>query len=87
VIKNDTFEIWGKYHQELVDKYIPLSSGNSFKNKYDGCHLRVFDQPMHHNLTKCTEWVYSKEYFGTTLATEVNTYPPTKYLKRFFHFC
>jgi hypothetical protein len=72
MLNNDTYEIWGEHHQELVDKYIPLSSVNSYKSKYDGCNLKILNE--HYNLTKCTEWVYSKEYFGTTLATEVNIF-------------
>jgi hypothetical protein len=71
MLSNDTYEVWGKYHQELVDQYIPLSSAKSYKGKYDGCNIRVFNPASQANLTKCTEWVYSKQYFGTTLSTEV----------------
>ncbi|RNA15634.1 Organic cation transporter [Brachionus plicatilis] len=70
---NDTYEIQSDYHQELIDTFIPESK-NSFKEKYDTCNLRVFNKTDKANssLTKCSEWVYSKEYFESTLMSDWN---------------
>lgn len=69
---NDTYEIQNKYHEQIIDRYIPESK-DSFKEKYDTCVLRVFNQTDKDNssLVKCNEWVYSKQYFEKTLMSDV----------------
>lgn len=69
---NDTYEIQNDFHKNLVDKYIPRSSDNSYRDKYDKCRIKVFNGEKKFNLTKCENWVYSKKYFDNTLVTEVN---------------
>lgn len=69
---NDTYEIQSEYHQTLVDKYIPRSSANSYKDIYDKCRIKNYIDEKKFNLTKCKNWVYSKKYFDKTLVTEVN---------------
>ncbi|RNA13310.1 organic cation transporter -like [Brachionus plicatilis] len=37
---NDTYEIQNDFHKNLVDKYIPRSSDNSYRDKYDKCRIK-----------------------------------------------
>jgi hypothetical protein len=69
-LTNDTYEIWGDFQKELVDKYIPLNDKSS-KDPYDKCILKVFSNETDFSLQKCNEWVYSQKYFGQTLITKV----------------
>ncbi|RMZ92891.1 organic cation transporter -like, partial [Brachionus plicatilis] len=70
--ENDTYEIQNDYHQSLVDNYIPLLSDQSFKGIYDKCNIKSFPNKNNFSLDQCNEWVYSKQYFQTTLITEWN---------------
>lgn len=70
---NDTYEIIDSNQQQQVNKYIPLSGG-SVRGKYDSCYLKSYeDQATSDNFTlvKCTEWVFSKEYFESTIVSDV----------------
>ncbi|RMZ97215.1 organic cation transporter -like [Brachionus plicatilis] len=71
--ENDTYEIQSEYHKQLIDKYIPKSKSGSFKNEYDYCNLKAFNQNSSNStLIKCDKWVYSKKYFESTLTSDWN---------------
>ena len=86
-MENDTYESMGKWHDELIKKYIPPSK-DSFKTTLDKCNLKIFlqDESLlpelesslsydsaqnNFTLIKCNQWVYSKKYFESTLNSEV----------------
>lgn len=72
-LDNDTYEIWGSWHQEQVEKYIPpAEKSQALKGPYDRCTLRVFQPNGSSTIEKCHQWVYSRKYFEETLMTEVN---------------
>ncbi|RMZ96378.1 organic cation transporter -like [Brachionus plicatilis] len=71
---NDTYEIQNENHQSLIDKFIPFLSDKSFKGIYEGCTVKTFMNSSSSNnftINYCSEWVFSKEYFESTLVTEV----------------
>lgn len=72
---NDTYEISGDYHSNLVQKYIPLSKENSLNEIYDNCHLISYENVTEagnvSKLVECDEWVYSKEFYERTIISEV----------------
>ena len=78
-LENDTYEIMGEWHRELVDKYVPKASGKSFKGPYDTCNLKVYfndtdtnnEYSMNFTANKCDKWVYSKKYYESTLNSHV----------------
>jgi hypothetical protein len=77
-LSNDTYEVWNAEHQYLVNQYVPLSKDNAFKDIYNKCNLKVFNNETidianstGFRLEKCSEWVFSKKYFDNTLGTEV----------------
>ena len=72
---NDTFEIQNENHQLIVDKYIPLDMNLLSNMNYDQCQIRtLFPNEPENNLTitKCNEWVFSREYFDHTIVTDVS---------------
>ncbi len=71
-LDNDTYEIVDEHHLNLVKKYIPLST-SSIKEDYDNCNLKSVNSSSNQNLTKCSRWVFSKQYFEKTIVTEVST--------------
>lgn len=82
--ENDTYEIQGGYHQSLVDLYIPLSTDKSFKGIYDKCNVKSFMNKTNFTVEQCNEWVYSKQYFQSTIITEVLSIFQKKNLFYFF---
>ena len=76
---NDTYEIWNEEHKKIIEKYIPPNEAGSIKEEYDTCHYRLYfnesieilSNKTNFTLVKCHEWVYSKQYFESTLITEV----------------
>jgi OCT family organic cation transporter-like MFS transporter 4/5 len=76
-LDNDTYEIWNSAHQELVNKHVPLNKENAYKDAYNRCFIKSYLNDTSENgtdfkLEKCVEWVYSKKYFDSTLATKVS---------------
>jgi hypothetical protein len=73
---NDTFEIQGRFHEKLVNEYIPLSS-NHILSAYDKCNLKNFtvsnDTSSNFSLVHCNEWIYSTEYYKETFVSEEHT--------------
>lgn len=70
--ENDTYEIQDNYHQSLIDMYIPISGDKSLKGIYEKCKIKSYQNTSNNfTLNQCTEWVYSKQYFQSTLITEV----------------
>jgi hypothetical protein len=69
--ENDTFAIQSQYHQELIDQNIPIV--NSSSPKYDKCNLKVSNSSDESDirLEKCRSWVFSDEYYGKTITTDV----------------
>ncbi len=50
-----------------------MNMENSYKGIYASCRLKGLSLNKNSSfLIKCTEWVYSKEYFKSTLFSEVN---------------
>jgi hypothetical protein len=76
-LANDTYEIWGPYQQELIDKYIPLNHDPNINEFFDKCHVKSFfnesfsNNTSNYTLNTCSEYVYSKKYYESTLVTEV----------------
>jgi hypothetical protein len=80
---NDTYEVTGETHQELINKYIPLNKDGSFDRcwvKYDKSEIDTiidydddFDRFKYPNFTlrHCNKWVYSKQYHQETIVTKV----------------
>lgn len=71
-LANDTYEIQGDWHQALVNKYVPLDKLDAFKSKYDKCNLYAYSDTGNVTKQKCDAYVYSKQYFESTLITDVN---------------
>ena len=64
-LSNDTYKIFNHSHLELVKYHIPLSKGSN--QTLERCLIHVNnDKPE-----KCNNWVYSNEYYESTLVTEV----------------
>merc|ERR1712127_819080 len=84
---NDTYEIMSDQHMSLVQKYIPEPDHRDFAHLYDKCQIKSYTAIAHETspssspaadngtssfqLVKCNEWVYSREYFGRTLITDI----------------
>lgn len=71
-LANDTYEIQGDWHQALVNKYVPLDKLDAFKSKYDKCNLYAYSDTGNVTKQKCDAYVYSKQYFESTLITDWN---------------
>lgn len=85
--ENDTYEIQNDHHQKLIDTFIPSSSkslktkynqcelkiGPSITNSSDLFTEDYLNTITNQNYTleKCNEWVYSKEYFESTIISDV----------------
>lgn len=71
--ENDTYEIHNEHHQGLVEKFIPTLNDKSFKGIYEKCNIKLYlnNSSKNFTLSQCNEWVFSKEYFESTLVTEV----------------
>lgn len=65
-LENDTWEIQGDWHQDLVNTYIPPSLD------YDYNRCNVYKNGLNTSQVKCTEWVYSKEVFEESFTSEQN---------------
>lgn len=61
----------GEWHSNAINNYIPLANDKSVKNKYDKCHLKRATVNDSFILEKCNEYVYSREYFQSTLISDV----------------
>jgi hypothetical protein len=73
---NDTYEIQNEYHFNLVELYI-VPPKDAFSGKYDGCQRKNYSRSngdLNYTLDSCTQWVYSKEYFGESMVTKVRLY-------------
>ena len=72
-LANDTYEIADSIHLELVKTFIPPPKSKSFTSDYDKCNIKVYsgNDSDSYTLEKCQKWVYSKKYFGETLASKV----------------
>jgi OCT family organic cation transporter-like MFS transporter 4/5 len=76
-LDNDTYEIQGTVHSDLIHKYIPLDKDGN----YDQCHVYGIHQsatefdndsrPINASKIKCSAWVYSKDLFHDTFVTKV----------------
>ncbi len=72
---NDTYELWHgdhQFHKEMIDKYIPHLPDNK-------CNLKFYPNETQNSsgfyeLRKCNEWVYSKDYFDSTITSDVNSF-------------
>ena len=69
---NDTFEIQNAEHQKLIDKFIPAPDKAGLANKYDQCKIKNFSSNINFTIVSCDKWVYSKEFFGDSMITEVS---------------
>ncbi|XP_053397966.1 organic cation transporter protein-like [Mercenaria mercenaria] len=77
-LDNDTYEVQGKFHEELLNKSIPLSDDPTLT--YDQCN--VYDtgsaaldgnsRPINASVLKCTDWVYDKSVFSETFTSKAN---------------
>jgi len=70
---NDTYEIKNDYHSNLIKEYI-LPAKDAFSGEYDGCQIKNFSRPTHdsnYTLESCSQWVYSKEFYGESIVTKV----------------
>jgi len=71
---NDTYEIQNDYHSNLIKEYI-LPAKDAFSGEYDGCQIKSFSRPTNvsnYTLESCSQWVYSKEFYGESMVTKVN---------------
>lgn len=79
---NDTYNVQGTLHHNMIQMYIPLS--NEDDKKYDQCHVyqidqsnTVFDENNSHSinasLVKCSSWVYSNDVFDYTFVVKVRS--------------
>lgn len=78
---NDTFEIQSDEHRRLIDYYIPEKDAKKgVTNRYDGCHIKYYSNESslssngsssNFSLNSCNEWVYSKEFYQTTIVAKV----------------
>lgn len=77
---NDTYNVQGTLHHNMIQMYIPLS--NEDDKKYDQCHVYQIDQsntvfdennshPINASLVKCSSWVYSNDVFDYTFVVKV----------------
>ncbi|KAK7491565.1 hypothetical protein BaRGS_00017204 [Batillaria attramentaria] len=69
---NDTYSIQSSYHQHLINVTIPTTDG-----AYSECTLH--DANLYYNgsdaqwkVTECSEWVYDKSTFESTITTQLN---------------
>ncbi|CAG2257564.1 OCTN [Mytilus edulis] len=85
---NDTYNVQGTLHHNMIQMYIPLS--NEDDKKYDQCHVyqidqsnTVFDENNSHSinasLVKCSSWVYSNDVFDYTFVVKENLVCDNKY--------
>jgi hypothetical protein len=74
IFPNDTYQIQSKFHQEIVEEFIPESNIDALSS-FDQCNLKNFsitnETSSNFTLMKCSEWVFSNEYYEKTLVTEV----------------
>lgn len=77
-LDNDTYAVKGKWHEELLNRTIPLSDDPTLT--YDQCHIYDTndvpvdenDRPTNASLIKCKEWVYDKSVFYETFTSKVS---------------
>ncbi len=83
MLENDTFTINTAEHQKLVDLYIPPGKA---PNQYDGCHVYNNISANNNSRSKeeCNSWVFSNEYYETTIVTEWNLVCGNVALKGYF---
>lgn len=95
-LDNDTYEIQGQFHEDLLNKTIPLSADPTLT--YDQC--RMYDtgnalldlsrRQSNATLVKCTEWVYDKSVFYETFTSKANFVCDdalkTSHIQMFFYF-
>ena len=70
-LANDTYESMGSWHNELIDKYIPIDADKH----YIKCSIKVYNNDTTDtNSTEknCNSYVYSQKYFESTLTSHVN---------------
>lgn len=70
--QNDTYEVHGSYHQDLINSYIPLS--NDDVHFYRQCQLYNTTSVTVDNssLVGCNEWVYEQTTFYKTFTSQEN---------------
>ncbi|XP_045198101.2 organic cation transporter protein-like [Mercenaria mercenaria] len=95
-LDNDTYEVQGTFHEELLNETIPLSDDPTLT--YDQCNVydtgsAAFDgnnRPINASLLKCTEWVYDKSVFSETFTSKANFVCgdalKTSHIQMFFYF-
>lgn len=95
-LDNDTYDVQGQLHEELLNKTIPLSDDPTLT--YDQCNVydtrnAVADEngrPMNASLIKCKEWVYDKSVFYETFTSKANFVCgdalKTSHIQMFFYF-
>jgi OCT family organic cation transporter-like MFS transporter 4/5 len=82
MFENDTYEVYSNKQQQLINFYIPIDKASS---KYDGCYIysNITDNNTK-SIEKCTSWVYSHDYYDTTIVTEWNLVCENATLKGYF---
>jgi len=73
-LQNDTFQLLGPWHEELINRSIPLL-GDTESTEVDTCHVYASKanetRPVGTRET-CEEWVFDKSIFEDTFITKVN---------------
>ncbi len=70
---------------DLIEKYIPLTTGTNVRENYDTCNIKYYPNDAYnestlglnvsnntYELRECNEYVYSKKYYEETSTSEVN---------------
>lgn len=72
-MKDDTYEIQGPEHLELINNTIPHYIKND-KLHYDRCHIYNGTSNGNESLVSCNSWVFDKSVFTTSVVQQVREF-------------
>ncbi|KAL4232457.1 hypothetical protein ACF0H5_007150 [Mactra antiquata] len=67
---NDTYELQGTFHEELVKSWVPADTSGDYD--YDRCKLYKTDHMIYNtsDTESCSQWVYDESVFKSTFTTK-----------------